>query len=207
MTGILTLILDLLEKLGAFEYIKDKLLQAPSNILNEVINFLQEIEKVCDLINEMILDYLRLQIDPSTWEVQLDQLLQLEADPRMSKVAGASPIQSVLIKRYQKHLKSWFENKLSLSEQERITEFFQTYLLKEENIFSILEYVAQRISQEAKETRELLDTSQLEEAQRRITAFRTEIFPIRTKINTIKGQLMYIENMLSLHGATGSHTI
>jgi hypothetical protein len=199
MITILDLLISLLDKLGILGLMKERLLEAPRDTFHKLLDSLEALQVIYGLIDQMYLDYSRLQFDVASKVDQLDKLIALEADQRAAKAAAARAYYQRLVEIYQQHLVQWIGKHLSQSDQERINEAFQACILGEKNILSLFEHVADQIAKEATITRELLEKDQFEKANQRVMAFRTEMAPIRQKINTSMGVLIDLETTLSMH--------
>jgi hypothetical protein len=189
-----TFLVDLADKLGVIQTVKDRLLRQPDPAADKLVIVLAELSKVYGVIEAELVRYLSLYFDA---EQGLDEertvLLSFEGGQLRMRVGEARGHCHKIWNIYQKYLERWFHDTLRPNEAATMKNLFESLTYADSQMLYALNELTNWLSQESSETLNLIDAGSLEEANGRVRAARKEILPARQAISKAMTDLMQLQ--------------
>jgi hypothetical protein len=189
-----TMLIDLVNKLGVIQIVKDKLLRQPDPAADKLIVVLAELSKVYGVIEAELVKYLSLYFDPQQGlQEERAVLLTLEGGQLYMRVGEARGHCHKIWNIYQKYLERWFHDALKPDEASMMKSLFENLTYADSQMLYALDQVTKWLSQESQDTLSLVDSGKLDEANTRVRAARKEILPARQAISKAMSDLMQLQ--------------
>ncbi len=174
-------LVDIADKLGLIQAVKNKLLRQPNAAADSLVAVLGELSKIYGACDAELLRYLSLSFDPAEKNAEERAvLLTLESGQLRTRTAEARGHCHKIWNIYRRDLQRWFINVLAPDgDQEnggvvpasRLRRFAKSELA----IRELTDWLTSR----AQETLDLVDAGKQDEANQRIKVARKEVLPAR----------------------------
>jgi len=177
------MLIDLADKLGLIQTVKDKLLRQPGEAADKLVAVLEEVSKVFTTIEGELVRYLSLNFDPEAGlSEERAALLTLEGGQLRIRVEEARAHCHKIDNIYRKHLDRWFHRVLSSDEARAMVDLFERLSNADIMMIGVFEKVTDWLTQEALETLNLVDAKAYDQANVRVISAHKEILPVRQAI-------------------------
>ena len=188
------LLIDLVDKLGVIQAVKDKLLRQPDPAADKLVVVLAELSKVYGVIEAELVRYLSLYFDPQQGlHEERTILLTLEGGQLRMRVGEARGHCHKIWNIYEKYLERWFHDALTPDEASMMKNLFESLIYADSQMLYALDELTKWLSQESQETLSLVDAGKLDEANGRVRAARKEILPARQAISKAMSDLLQLQ--------------
>ena len=173
-------ILDLADKLGLIQSVKGKLLRNPDAAADKLVLVLDELTKVYITVEAELVSYLSLYFEPQeNLAEERAQLLKLEGGQLKARVAEARGHCHKIGNIYWNHLNPWFARVLDSDEQQMLQSLFMALGSADAGMISLLDGLVAWLAPQASATLDLVDGSQIDEANQHIRTARKEVATVR----------------------------
>jgi hypothetical protein len=195
-------LVDLADKLGFIQAVKDKLLRQPDAAADSLVVVLGELSKVYGACDAELLRYLSLSFDPT--ERNTDEravLLTLESGQLWTRTSEARGHCHKIWNIYQRDLQRWFSSVLAPDEASKMKELFERLSYADSQMEMAIGKLTHWLTNRAQETLDLVDAGKQDEANQRIKAARKEVLPARQAINkAMNGMLQLQAEFIQMSG-------
>jgi len=195
-------LVDLADKLGVIQAVKEKLVQQRDPAVEKFIIALEEISKLYSATESELARYLSVWLEKGADNRQERELLvSLESGPLLLRWSSARGHCHKLNNIYKAHLDKWFVRFLKPEELDQIRILFGEFAIVEGGFVENLDALTRWLSGQATETLDLLDNGRVEEANTHIREARKAILPFRQQINeAMQGMLQVQADLIELLG-------
>jgi hypothetical protein len=199
------LLLDLADRLGAIEAVKQKLIKQPDPAAAQLVTILEELSKIYGAMEDELTTYLALFFDSSD-EKQLAReraaLARLESGAIQARMSEARGRCGKIWNVYDRYLRPWFVRVLKVPEREQLFGLFRELSEVDSYMVDAIKGLATWLAAEAKETIDLVEEGDLVTANARIVAARRELRPLRKRIADAMVQIRELEGVfIEISGA------
>lgn len=184
-------ILDLANKVGAIEKVKNLLLSQPDKAAENLAESLDELYKMFQSLDDEIVRYLSLSFDTAA-TVPQDRAALLGIEVGQSKIRmHAARGHCAKIKNiYDKQLNGWFDRVFSdPNDRQNVRTIFDNMGTADDAAIKAVDNITAWLTQEAGDTLDFLDGGNRFEADQRVKRARSEIKPARIMLTEAMSQL------------------
>jgi hypothetical protein len=185
-TTALNPLVNLADKLGLLQAVKGKLVRQPHPAAQELGTVLEEIAKVYEAILSELSKYLSIAFypgqPPDKQALQRQELVELENSATIViRIGDAKGSCEKIMNIYDTFLSPWFSGVLSPAETEMMHSLFRDLDKFDGIMLDAITGFANRLSQQATETLNLIDDERVEEATKLVEA-RQQILRARKDV-------------------------
>ena len=187
-------ILDVADRLGGIQALKNKLLRQPDPAADKLVAVLSELSKIYVACDAELLRYLSLSFDPAG-DIAKERatLLTLEGGQLLLRTSEARGHCHKIWNIYERYLQRWFHNVLAPDEASKMKELFERLSYGDSQMELAIHELTNWLTREAQETLDLVDASKYDEANQRIKAARKEVQGTRAAINNAMNELVQLQ--------------
>jgi len=187
-------LLDIADKFGIFQSVKDKLLRQPDPAADKLVAVLGELSKVYGACDAELLRFLSLAFDPAGGIAEeRATLLTLEGGQLWTRTSEARGHCHKIWNIYQRYLHRWFYQVLNPSEASSMEDLFKRLTYADSQMESAIRELTNWLTAKAGETLNLVDAGKHEEANQQVRAARKEILPTRQAISRTMSDLLQLQ--------------
>lgn len=189
-------LVDTADRLGAIEAVKRKLIKQPDPAAAKLVTVLEELSKVYGALEDELTTYLALffdDSDPKQLARERAALGRLEGGAIRARMGEARGRCGKIWNIYQRYLTPWFDRVLNRAEREQLGGLFRELSEIDSHMVDTIDDVASWLTAEALATGELVEQSNLTDANARVAAARREIRPLRERIAEAMLQIRRLE--------------
>jgi len=174
---------DLKDLLG-LSYVKDKLLNNPTDASIQLAEVLGELSQVLDFVEKETVRYLEIIFlpDRSNFIACRSVLLSLESGYSTIKGYEARGHCHKIKNIYEKYLDSWFSKVLDMQDAQKMRKIFDQMNYADYDMIRGIGDITKWLMHESEAILALVDTDRLEDANQRIKAARMDVQQIRRDI-------------------------
>lgn len=184
-------LIDLADKLGVIQAVKDKLLRQPDPAADQLVAVLGELSKIYGACDAELLRYLSLSFDPAGGIAEERAvLLTLEGGQLWSRTSEARGHCHKIWNIYQRYLQRWFYDVLAPDEASEMQNLFERLGYADSQMGLAIHELTNWLTREAQETLDLVDAGKHDEANQRIKAARKEVLATRQAISKAMSSLV-----------------
>lgn len=178
-------LVDIADKLGVLDTIKNKLLGSPAAARSQLAAVLTEISKIYSAIDGEMSDYLAIVFtgDAKDDEASRKLLLALEGGRSRPRIAEARGHCKKILHIYTEYLCPWFEDVLSKQEQERVRLLFVHLSDTDGMMMNALDSITDWLTAQAMSTLTLAKSVGIEAANREVDEARLVLLKPRRTIS------------------------
>jgi hypothetical protein len=190
-TAALNPLINLADKLGLLQAVRGKLTRQPHPAAQELATVIEEIAKVFEAILSELSKYLSITFyqeqPPDQRELQRKALVELENSAIIARIGNARGSCEKIINIYDTFLRPWFSAELSPAETDMMYSLFQDLDRFDGIMLDAIDGFAKWLSQQATETLDLIDKSDIDhakdqEARQRILRTRQDVAEPRNQM-------------------------
>jgi hypothetical protein len=199
-----TSILDLAEKLGIIQLVKDKLIRQPNVAADKLVAVLGELSKIYGALEAELVRYLSLSFDSvSNLADERAVLLTLEGGQLMARASEARGHCHKIGNIYQNHLSRWFHRVLAPQEAEAMEELFEDQSSSDWGMELAIRNLTSWLTADAEKTLDLVDAGTIDEANQQVKAARKEVQSTRQAISKTMSELVQLQgDFIAASGTT-----
>ena len=193
MLDLKTLV-DLADKLGIIQAVKNKLLLQPDAAADSLLVVLGELSKIYGACDAELLRYLSLSFD-SAGNIAGERavLLTLEGGQLRTRTGEARGHCHKIWNIYQRDLQRWFNDVLAPDEASRMEELFRRLSYADSQMESAISDLTGWLTEQAQQTLDLVQDNKFDEANQRIKDARKEVLPTRQALSKAMNGLLQMQ--------------
>jgi len=186
-------VIDLADKLGIIQTVKDKLLRQPQTAADKLVTVLAELSKIYAALETKLVRYLSLSFDPPKGMAERAVLLTLEGGQLRLRASESRGHCHKIWNIYHQYLRRWFHDVLSPDEAASMENLFQRLGYADSQMELAIQNLTDWITSAAQETLDLVDAGKHIEANQRIKAARKEVQVARQAISQAMNGLVQLQ--------------
>jgi hypothetical protein len=198
-------LLDLADKLGIIQAVKNKLISQPDPAVEKFVTTLSEISRIYSATESELARYLSVyfdQNDSSQNQEERNTLISLESGVLTLRWNEARGHCHKILNIYEKYLNKWFSKVLKPEENEQMKNLFFEFGKFEGGFLENLDSITTWLADEASQTLSLLDDGKISEANARIRDARSNTLLFRKQMTNAMGQMIEVQaEFIRLTGA------
>ena len=193
MLDLQTLV-DLADKLGLIQAVKQKLLRQPNAAADSLVVVLGELSKVYGACDAELLRYLSLSFDPAGQNPEERAvLLTLESGQLWTRTSEARGHCHKIWNIYKRDLERWFSSVLAPDEAAKMKELFERLSYADSQMEVAINELTHWLTNRAQQTLDLVDAGKQGEANQQIKVARKEVLPVRQAISKAMNSMLELQ--------------
>jgi hypothetical protein len=201
-------LVDVADRLGILDLIKDKLISRPDPASDKLVVVLEEISKIYSSLDNELSSFLAIRFYdgmlPEEKKSALKQLYELQGGAVQARMSEARGHCSKIMNIYNRYLTGWFSRILDPTELREVEKFFNSLVYYDENMVDAIEQVGRWLGVQADLTLSHIHQGNWEQANRIIRKSAEDISADRKKIANVMSMMRKLQGqIIQSSGAVG----
>lgn len=197
-------IVDLTDKLGLIEVLRNKIVGNPDVAAAKVVVALEELSQALTIFETELVRFLTISFDTDEEIADARKtLVELESDRLLARISKGKASVRRVENLYGRYLRTWLDAILAREESDLLEELFADFTGDEMDYLDLLSELGQELSETVHKTSLLLNECKLDEAGEIVAELRVQTLPGRRAASGLLRKLFLLEaELITSMGAT-----